>query len=76
MGSSAGFCTAKVLSVVEHIVGYEGYMSLREGNDDLLLRGGNREIVEGRRNSDNFFDIVSINSTLYCISTIFLPQGV
>ena len=38
--------------VVDHIIGCAGYVSLREGSDDLL-RGGNREIVERRWIPDN-----------------------
>ncbi len=44
--------------VVDHIIGCAGYVSLREGSDDLLLRGRNREIVERRWIPDNLRDIV------------------
>ncbi len=44
--------------VVDHIVGCAGYVSLREGSDNLLLRGGDREIVERRWIPDNVRDIV------------------
>ncbi len=44
--------------VVDHIIGCAGYVSLREGSNDLLLRGGNREIVERRWIPDNIRDIV------------------
>ena len=43
--------------VVDYIVGWVGYVSLREGRNDLLLRGRNREIVE-RWIADNLRDIV------------------
>jgi len=44
--------------VVNHIVGCAGYVSFRKGSDDLLLRGGNGEIVERRRIPNNIRDIV------------------
>lgn len=44
--------------VVDHIVGCAGYVSFRKGSDDLLLRGGNGEIVERRRIPNNIRDIV------------------
>jgi hypothetical protein len=34
--------------VVDHIVECARYVSLRESSDNLLFRGGNREIVERR----------------------------
>ena len=48
-----------LLKVVDRIVGCAGYVSLRKGSDDLLLRGGDRKIVERRSIPDNLRDIIN-----------------
>ena len=44
--------------VIDYIVGYAGYISFREGSNNLFLRRENREIIERRWISDNLRDIV------------------
>ena len=45
--------------VIDHDVGKAGYVSLCEGSDDFLLRGGNCEIVERGWIPDNLRDTVN-----------------
>ena len=44
--------------VINHIVEHAEHVSLSESSNDLLLCGGNQEIVKRRQISDNVSDIV------------------
>lgn len=58
--------------VVHCIVGYTGHVSIGEGSDDSLFRGGDREIVETRRVPDNVLDIVDHELHFYNIRITFI----